>query len=265
MDPSAPKVSLLHTSMRTLLIVKTGTSIRQTRDQFGDFDQWFRQSLGSNRFSYRTISVFADEPLPDPSGLRALAGIVITGSPAMVSQRHNWSERAASWLAEAHQARIPMLGVCFGHQLLAHALGGRVGPNPHGRRMGTFEVALDAADDPLFGPLGNSAAFQATHVEAVLEPPAGARVLGSTNGDSHHVLHFGHASWGVQFHPEFDADIMRGYVRARADIVRAEGQDPDRIIASIRPCPAGKRLMQQFAELVDGNTEALAEREVAVQ
>ena len=232
-----------------LLIVKTGSSVPEAAERFGDFDQWFINSIGRERFDFRTVSVHQGERLPERRD--DLAAVVITGSPAMVSHRHQWSERAAGWIAEAHDEGLPMLGVCFGHQLIAHALGGVVGPNPNGRRMGSFEVEILDRDDQLLGQFAPGAAFQATHVEAVLEPPRGARVISRAQGDPHHGLYFGNYSWGLQFHPEFDVDIMDCYIRSRRSVLSGEGIFADRLLESLRPTPSGRAVLQRFAEMVE--------------
>jgi len=149
-----------------------------------------------------------------------------------------------------------MLGVCYGHQLLAHALGGTVGPNPAGRRMGRAELLVTAVDDPLLGPFATRCAFHVSHVEAVLAPPEGARVIATTAHDRHHALHFGGRSWGIQFHPEFDRGVMQAYIEARADALRDEAQDPAALIAALDQNPPGHALLQRFAELASAPTRA---------
>lgn len=240
----------------TLLIIKTGSSVREASVRFGDFDQWFINSIGPDRFDFRTVSVHQGERLPEHRA--GLAGVIITGSPAMVSHRHDWSERSAEWIAAAHDAGLPMLGVCYGHQLLAHALGGSVGPNPHGRRMGSLAVEIVDRDDTLLGQFAPDQYFQASHVEAVLEPPPGARVIARAEGDVHHALYFGNASWGLQFHPEFDVDIMDCYIRSRRSVLSGEGIYAERLLDALRPTPTGKAVMQRFARLVERAVEAEA-------
>ena len=233
-----------------MLIIKAGTSIPEANRRFGDFEHWFKEGLGQHRFEFTTLEVFGGDRLPADPADHGFNGVCITGSSAMVSHRNEWSEATARWLAEAHRTAIPMLGVCYGHQLLAHGLGGRVGPNPHGRRMGTWPLKLRARGDALFENMESELSFQTTHLEVVLEPPPGARILASAEGDPHHALHFGNSSWGVQFHPEFDSEIMGCYVRARAAMLEGEGQDYDRILSGIRSTPAGTELMGRFANLV---------------
>ena len=101
------------------------------------------------------VNVFEGAELPKPTGL---AGVVVTGSTAMVSHREPWSERTARRITAAVEAETPLLGICYGHQLLAQALGGRVGPNPLGREIGTVRVQLEESagrDDLLTGFSGS--------------------------------------------------------------------------------------------------------------
>lgn len=235
-----------------LLIVKTGSAFAEARRRFGDFETWFIRSIGPKRFDYLTIDVSVGESLPDRPSMGEFAGVVVTGSPAMVSHRLDWSERAATWLADlVRQDRVPVLGVCYGHQLIAHGLGGRVGPNPNGRRMGTRRLAVAKPDDALLGALAPNAPVNVTHLEVVLEPPPSARVLGRTEGDPNHAIHFGGRSWGVQFHPEFDAAIMRCYVEARSELLEGEGFDSQAILDEVSDSPAGAGLLERFADLCD--------------
>lgn len=234
---------------KQVLIIKTGSSVSAAGDRFGDFDDWFIQNIGHDRFDYRTISVHDGQTLPAQMG--EVGGVVITGSPAMVSHRHAWSERTAQWLGKAYEAERPILGICYGHQLLAHALGGRVGPNPYGRRMGSLAVKIVDEKDPLLGQFAPEQFFQATHVEAVLEPPAQAKVIATSEGDAYHGLYFGKSAWGLQFHPEFDIEIMDCYIRARAAVLEGEGIDAKPLLKSLRPTPCGPLVLHRFAELVE--------------
>ncbi|HEY8155110.1 MAG TPA: glutamine amidotransferase [Myxococcota bacterium] len=235
--------------MRPLLIVKSGRTLPELARRRGDYEDWISAGMGLPPARIRIAHAYQDEPLPAPADF---AGVVVTGSSAMVSHREPWSERAAAWLAGAVRAGTPVLGICYGHQLLAHGLGGRVGPNPRGREIGSVEIALCAAarGDPLFGPLPERLRMQATHVEAVLELPAGARLLGASDGDPHQAFAIGERAWGVQFHPEFDADVVRGYLAARRELLLAEGLDPDALTAAASDSPHGRTLLRRFAGLL---------------
>ena len=158
--------------MRPLLIVKSGTTLPELAARRGDYENWIAAGMGLEPARVRVAAVYADAALPAPD---SLAGVVVTGSSAMVSERAPWSERTAAWLGSAALAGTPVLGICYGHQLLAHALGGRVARNPRGREIGTIDVRLHAAarGDALFAELAEPVRMQATHVESVLELPAG--------------------------------------------------------------------------------------------
>lgn len=230
-----------------ILIVKTGAAVPEAARDGRDFEHWFAAGIGRGRFAWKTVRVDRGESLPAPD---APAAVVVTGSPAMVSERLDWSERTAGWLADAHAAGVPVLGVCYGHQLLAHALGGAVGQNPNGRRMGRVAVEVTAPDDPLLGPFAPATPFHVTHVEVVLEPPPDARVIGVAAHDPYHALHFGGRSWGVQFHPEFDARTMRTYIDVRAGTLAAEGHDPDALRAGVVGDDRGRDVLARFGTMV---------------
>lgn len=148
--------------------------------------------------------------------------------------------RAEELVQAIASARVPCLGICFGHQLMAQALGGEVRRNPRGREIGTVRLER-LADDGLFGGLPRSFDVNATHVDAVVTPPPGAEVLATTSLDGCAAFRVGNRLRAVQFHPEFDADVMRGYLLARAPLVRQEGGDPEALLAHVASAHGGTR------------------------
>ena len=233
-----------------MIIVKTGRAVPEARADGRDFEHWFADGLGRKAFDWQVVRVDRGETLPPAGSLDPDTAVVITGSPAMVSHREDWSERAAEWLTRVHDAGHAMLGVCYGHQLLAHALGGRVGPNPNGRRMGRVTVSVADRSDALLGKLGPTLSVHVSHVESVLEPPDCARVIATAPHDPFHALYFGGRTWGVQFHPEFDARITRDYLSARADVLSDEGFDVAALIAELDANHDGPAVLARFAERV---------------
>lgn len=226
------------------LILQTGQPVAPMR-RHGSFAHWIRVAAGLPRDGAVVVDVAGGDPLPAREGF---AGAIVTGSGAMVTDRHDWSERSAGWLRDAAHAGLPLLGICYGHQLLAHALGGQVGDNPAGREMGTVCVDLRPAahEDPLFAGLPPRFAAQATHLQSVLQPPEGAEVLAANDHDACHAFRWGKSAWGVQFHPEFSAGHMRGYIRARGEALVAEGTDPVALARRVRPAPAARRVLRRF-------------------
>jgi len=232
------------------LIIETGRPVESLRRR-GDFTHWIRTAAALPAAHVDVVPVLDDADLPDPSGY---TGVLVTGSGAMVTDRAPWAERSADWLRDAVAAGLPTLGICYGHQLLAHALGGTVGWNPQGREMGTVAVELHAAssDDPLFRGLPGAFNAQATHLQSVTSPPAGAVVLARSALDDCHAFRFGQHAWGLQFHPEFSTRHMRGYIAARRDALRSEGQCPDRMLESVRPAPLARRVLRRFVRHAAG-------------
>lgn len=231
-----------------LTILKVGSTYESIASEHRDFDTWIANGAGVDLRTIQVIDAVAGDALPDPSHLRA---VVVTGSPAMVTDRAPWSERAAAWLAEVVRAETPLLGICYGHQLLAHALGGAVGNNPRGRQIGTVDVTLtaEAIADPLLGALRPVSHLPVSHLQSVIQLPPGARLLASTARDPHHAFAVGARAWGVQFHPEFNATIARGYIRERREALLAEGLDPVELAGAAADTEDGTRLLRRFVEL----------------
>ncbi len=236
--------------MRPLLIVKTGSSLPELVARRGDYEDWIASGLGLGSERVQVVAVQAGAVLPEPE---EVAGAVVTGSSALVSRRESWSEATGRWLVRALAAGRPLLGICYGHQLLAQALGGRVEANPRGREIGSIEVRprAEASGDPLLGALPAPWRVQATHVESVLELPPGARWLAGSALDPHQAFAVGERAWGVQFHPEFDAEVIRAYLDARREILRAEGLDPDALVRGVVDSDHGRVVLRNFAALLD--------------
>lgn len=232
------------------LIVETGQPVASMR-RHGSFAHWIRVAAGLERDDTVVVDVQRGDALPTREGF---AGAIVTGSAAMVTERHGWSERSAAWLRDAAHAGLPLLGICYGHQLIAHALGGTVGDNPAGREMGTVRLDLHppAADDPLFSGLPLQFPAQATHLQSVLAPPHGATVLARSAQDDCHAYRWGDAVWGVQFHPEFSTTHMRGYIRARHEALAKEGRCGRRLAGEVAAAPHARQVLRRFVRHARG-------------
>jgi GMP synthase (glutamine-hydrolysing) len=236
---------------RALLILKMGSTLPFLKSRRGDFEDWIIDGAGLSRAQVQVIDLPAGESLTDVDGH---AGVIVTGSHSMVTDRLPWSERAADWLREAVSRRMPVLGICYGHQLLAHAHGGTVGINPRGSELGTMEIEREpeAGPDELLDALPTRFAVHESHTQSVLSLPAGAIRLASNAWDPHQAFRIGERAWGVQFHPEFDSEIVRSYITAERDLLLAEGQDPGTLHGTVSDNPLGSRLLRRFAALCRG-------------
>lgn len=236
------------TAARPLLIVKTGSTHDHIRERLGDFDDWIAAGLSEGGAEVVVFDAQGDAPPPPPD---TVAGIVLTGSHAMVSEREPWSEALVPWLRQAVQAETPVLGICYGHQLLAHALGGEVAHHPGGVEIGTVSVQRHAAaaQDPLLGHLPEAFDAQATHWQSVRRLPPGAVLLAGNAFEPHHAFRVGRNAWGVQFHPEFSDEALRSYLDGLGPVLAREGRDAAGIAAALRPTPEAASVLPRFARL----------------
>ncbi|NOZ61982.1 MAG: glutamine amidotransferase [Calditrichaeota bacterium] len=234
--------------MAKILIVKLGFTFSSLARERGDFENWVREKskVASERFLI--FNPAEKSFFPD---VRQFAGVILTGSHNMVTDKHDWSQRTAVWLADSVVGKIPVLGICYGHQLLAQALGGAVDYNPDGTEIGT--VALHsfpgAASDELFGTLEFPFFVHMSHSQSVTRLPDGAVSLAHTDRCQIGAFLLPPFAWGIQFHPEFDAHIVRRYVERAQEKLRREGQNPKQIFSQIQETPAATGVLQRFCQL----------------
>lgn len=244
--------------MRPLLLIQTGEAPESIRVKLGGFADWFRAAMHLGPAHLRVVRVDKHQPLPPP---REIAGAVITGSSAMVTDRSDWSENTVAWIRAALDKETPLFGVCYGHQLLTHALGGTVGWLPAGREIGTETITRSvpaSVEGDGLGELPMSFAAQTTHLQAVLEPPRGTEVLARSSRDPHQLLRYAPHVLSTQFHPEFRPEHLRAYIAARADTLREEGLDPEALSAAVTNTDAAHALLERFAHAALSREEAHA-------
>jgi GMP synthase (glutamine-hydrolysing) len=225
-----------------LLVVQTGTT-----HLHGDYPRWFERALG------RVLPVMRaheGEKLAAAMDRVRPKGIVVTGSPLSVMEEAPWMLQLGADLLEAGARGTPVLGVCFGHQLLARAASGGVVLNPRGREIGTVQVRLTDAGrrDPLFAGWaeGDLVEVQATHMDAVDPPPPSATLLASNENCAAQAFRLSETVAGVQFHPELWPGALRDLILSRRDKLVAEGRDVDALVAAVHEVKA-TALLHAFA------------------
>jgi GMP synthase (glutamine-hydrolysing) len=172
--------------------------------------------------------------------------LVVTGSRASVYWDDDWIDPLIEYVGKAAADGVPILGVCYGHQVVAEALGGRVSG------MDAFELGYNEVeqvdDDPLFAGISDEFTVFTSHGDAVVELPPGAELI-ARNEYGVHGFRRDHC-WGVQFHPEYDIETARDIAESKRE--RLGDEQVDRVLDDISPeqydaaCEA-KRLFENFA------------------
>ncbi|MEF8779824.1 MAG: type 1 glutamine amidotransferase [Haloferacaceae archaeon] len=178
-------------------------------------------------------------------------GVVVTGSRSSVYWDEAWIPPLLEYVREAHEHGLPILGVCYGHQVVAEALGGRV-TGMDDFELGYSEIRRRTEDDPVLAGIGTRFTAFTSHGDVVVDPPPGARVL-AENEYGIHAFRKGHA-WGVQFHPEYDVETAREVADGKRD--RLGDDRVDAVLAGITPerhaeVQEVKRLFDNFLAAVE--------------
>jgi GMP synthase (glutamine-hydrolysing) len=235
--------------MKSLYIIKAGSTFAIEAQRLGDFEDWVRRGLGDVPCHVAVVNAEGGEVLPAPE---LCAGAIVTGSHAMVTDNLPWSAAIGRWIMELIAARLPFLGICYGHQLLGRAAGGEVGYHPRGREVGTVSIELtpEGEHDPLFDAIPARFAAHATHAQSVLRLPDGAVHLACNGFEPHHAFRVGESAWGVQFHPEYTREIMETYLRDEIADLEAADKEAGALRDAISEAPHAGRVLSNFASFV---------------
>lgn len=238
--------------MHRILLYKTGETDPTLVPHIGDYELWFARVLGDG-YALEVHRAF-EKPRHRIEGYD---GMVITGSPRSLVTPEPWMDDAAAFVRDAAAAGVPVLGVCFGHQLVGYAWGGRVRQNPNGWEVGTVDVELtdEGARDPLFAELPRRLRVIQSHQDEVGTLGAETRLLSTSAHTPHQAIAVGAHVRGVQFHPEMSAPIIRRVMEHRrtlllADAARRQRREfcVDRSIAGAHDCPDAERVLHNFVE-----------------
>jgi GMP synthase-like glutamine amidotransferase len=198
-------------------ILETGHNSEALTPRFGRFADAFEAWLAQHRDTHPfELDVFRVEEHEFPAHPHACDGYIVTGSAAGVYEDHDWLAPAAAFVHECIGAGGRLLGVCFGHQLLAHALGGRVEKSHRGWGLGRHTYTVRERQ-PWMDPELAELSLLACHQDQVVTPPAGARVLASSEFCEYAMLAVGENVITVQAHPEFSAEYAGELYESRRE------------------------------------------------
>lgn len=213
-----------------LTIIQTGDVPADLRGQFGPYRRMFETMFDQTGqgFTYDMIAVSDGAPLPDPA---SLDGFVITGSAAGVYDDLPWLNPLRDFIRSAYGKRTPMLGVCFGHQIMADALGGDVRKSEKGWGLGRHRYNVVARPD-FMRTAPKAMAVACSHQDQVIVPPREAEVILASDFTPNAGLAYRNgAALSFQPHPEFADD----YTIALAELRRGKAPDSvvDKAVASV--------------------------------
>lgn len=184
-------------------ILQTGHVADELVPENGDYPQIFAAFLEGRGFDFAAWAV-CDGVFPD--GPEDADGWLITGSKFGAYEDHDWIPPLEDLIRAIHASGRPLVGVCFGHQIIAQALGGKVEKFAGGWAVGRHEYDLN----------GRSFALNAWHQDQVTEVPEGAQVVSGTDFCRNAALLYGDRAFTIQPHPEINATYLKGLLEVRA-------------------------------------------------
>ena len=211
--------------MARITIIETGQVPQKHRQRHGSFPDMFERMVRAEDPSaeVEVVSIPSGDALPDPDKVEA---ILITGAAAGVYDGLDWIAPLEDFVRTAHANNTPMVGVCFGHQLIAQALGGTVRKSERGWGIGRHVYRV-AQDNGVVD--GEEVAIACSHQDQVIEAPRDAQTILSSDFTPHAgLLYANGTTLSVQPHPEFDVEFAQVCCELR------DGKAPDDVVATAR-------------------------------
>jgi GMP synthase (glutamine-hydrolysing) len=211
----------------------------------GGAGPWFAAALAR----CGEVDFAAVRPEGDAGMLEAADAVLISGSPRDAFAEDEWTVKTMGVVERVLGRGVPVLGVCFGHQLLARMAGARVDRNPRGWEVGECVVRSTGEQSPLNLPA--EARVLQSHQDSVFDVPVGGRLLAANEHTAVQAAQWGERVYGVQFHPEFTGEILRKLWTTRREVWRGKTDfDLDAKLDSARECEDGLAVFRGFLEIV---------------
>ena len=194
-------------------ILLTGHAPAELHAELGDYDTLFPSLLAGQNFTFAAYDVVN---MQFPASVHECDGWLLTGSRHGAYEDHPFIAPLETFIRDCYAADVPMVGVCFGHQIIAQALGGKVEKFKGGWSVGRKTYDFN----------GETLALNAWHQDQVVERPAEATVCASNDFCENAALVYGRKAFTVQAHPEFDSRFVAGLAAHRG-----KGVVPDPLLA----------------------------------
>lgn len=192
-------------------ILQTGLVPTELAPQTGEYPAFFERLLAGYGFEFESWSVVNNE---FPDGPEAADGWLITGSRHGAYEDHDWIPPLEQLIRDIMEADRPLVGVCFGHQIIAQALGGKVEKFSGGWAVGPTTYSFGNEELKL----------HAWHQDQVVQKPEGAEIVAQNEFCANAFLLYPGKAYSVQPHPEYDDGFLNGLIAYRGKGVVPEGQ-----------------------------------------
>ena len=197
--------------MSKIIILSAGPGLQQVVEKYGHSSEWIPNILSDYSIDFEDKKAYENDfgPIDDVDGW------IITGSKYSVYDNVSWIKKLQNHLINVFNTNKPVLGICFGHQLIAHTLGGIVEKNSLGWELGSYKINLSENGNKsrLFSGINGDDYFYESHQDVVAELPKGSTLLAS-NIMGNQSFRYNNL-YGVQFHPEFSFDITKELIDIR--------------------------------------------------
>ena len=211
--------------MMKIGILLVGRASEDLVDKYGTYAEMLIALINTEEqvFEFKTFNILDDE---FPKDHLECDGWIVTGSPHGVYEDHSWIPTVSRLINNVYEANLPIFGVCFGHQLIAQALGGHVEKSEKGWGLGLHTYQVNNKPDYMSN-LSEKVTLNICHQDQVLRPPQGATVYAKSEFCENAGFYIKDKVLTMQAHPEFLVDFTKALLAARRDVtIPKEFVDP---------------------------------------
>jgi len=218
----------------------------------GGVEGWFRAALKKcdPGVEVKTVRASAEDWEKEVAWADA---VMISGSPRDAFADDEWTHALMAKVARLLEKKKPVLGVCYGHQILGRTKGAKVERCESGWELGENQVQItkDGVSSPLLEGLSTQMNVMQSHRDCVLEVPGKGVLLASSPHTKVQAARWAETAYGVQFHPEFTGEVLRGVWTERREKWRGEVKfDLDRTLDQAKECPDGLAIFRNFLKMI---------------